>query len=101
VNDKVNGFQWRGRLVSFKANFKFDMEYNGTMICVENDIEIDECVTTPDVLPGAMGRDIHSNGHSLDNLIKLAKDDLHIKKFFIWHTLTGETVIYTNIQSAK
>ena len=90
VNDRVNGHQWRGRLVSFKANFKFDLQYNGTMACVDNKIEANECVITPDVLPGAVGRDTNSNEHSLDYLIKLAKQDLHIKKFFIWHTLTGE-----------
>lgn len=98
VNDRVNGHQWRGRLVSFKANFKFARDYDGSIKCSDKSLStiisdrVEEDNHPIHILPGAVGRDAHANDHSLEHLIEIAKCDLFIKKFFIWHTLTGRVI---------
>lgn len=96
VNDMSNGNQWFGRLTSFSANFKFASGYNGGSWEASSLSESTTIILEPQhdskTIPGALGRDVHTNGYSLASLIETAKKELGIEHFLVWHTLTGAAI---------
>jgi hypothetical protein len=94
VNDKSNGNQWFGRLTSFTANFKFASGYNGGSWEDASSSESTTIILEPQhdtkTIPGSLGQDVKRNGYSLKSLVDVAKKELGIEHFLVWHTLTGK-----------
>jgi len=108
VDDRMNGFQWGGRLRSFLANFKFAPDYSAE---VDDAAVLKSCdaggssgsaaadVLSPPplsrsrvpegMIPGSVGLADRDVGHSLRPLVERAHDEFGVKHLMVWHTLSG------------
>jgi raffinose synthase len=94
VDDKMNGFQWGGRLTSFNANFKFSDDDHEERELVINPPDVASSAGTVfaqgEVLEGSAGVvEASQSQHSLAHLAEQIKSHHGIKFLLVWHTLSG------------
>jgi len=91
VNDKMNGYQWGGRLNSFGANYKFEKDFN-SKVSQQVDLKsvYDELSRPCGRLASSLTLNVNNYPkQSLERIISRSKEEAGILSFLVWHTLTG------------
>ena len=99
VNDKMNGYQWGGRLNSFGANYKFEKDFNSKESQQQEQKQQQQLdlKSVYDELSRPCGKlasslILNANNYpkqSLERIISRSKEEAGILSFLVWHTLTG------------